>query len=81
MIKTKGLNAGLVQQKAIDIWEEAVGKAISQNTETVEVDKGVLTIKTRNAAWRQELQLQKTNIIKKINKELEKNIIKDIRFL
>ena len=81
LIKMNGLNAGLVQQKAIDVWEEAVGRAISQNTETVSVEKGVLTIKTRNATWRQELQLQKTNIIRKINKELDKNIIKDIRFL
>ena len=81
LIKANGLNEGLVQQKAIDIWGEAVGKAISQNTETVAVEKGVLTIKTRNATWRQELQLQKTNIIKNINKKLDKNTIKDIRFL
>ena len=81
LIKAKGLNEGLVQQKAIDVWEEAVGKAISQNTETVSVEKRVLTIKTRNATWRQELQLQKTNIIRKLNKKLNKNIIKDIRFL
>ena len=81
LIKTNGLNAGLVQQKAIDVWEEVVGRAISQNTETVSVEKRVLTIKTRNATWRQELQLQKTNIIKKLNKKLNKNIIKDIRFL
>tara|TARA_Y100001970_G_C14238427_1_gene863364 strand:- start:1646 stop:1921 length:276 start_codon:yes stop_codon:yes gene_type:complete len=81
LIKMKGLNAGLVQQKAIDVWEEVVGRAISQNTETVSVEKRVLTIKTRNATWRQELQLQKTNIIRKLNKKLNKNIIKDIRFL
>ena len=81
LIETNGLDAGLVQQKAIDVWGEAVGKAISQNTEAVVVEKGVLTIKTRNATWRQELQLQKINIIKKINKKLDKNIIKDIRFL
>ena len=71
----------MVQQKAIHIWEETVGKAISQNTETVAIEKGVLIIKSRNATWRQELQLQKTNIIRKLNKELNKNIIKDIRFL
>ena len=81
LIKANGLNEGLVQQKAIDIWEETVGNAISQNTETVAVEKGILTIKPRNATWRQELQLQKTNIIRKLNKKLNKNIIKDIRFL
>ena len=81
LIKMNGLNAGLVQQKAIDVWEETVGGAISQNTEPISVEKGVLNIKARNATWRQELQLQKTNIIRKLNKKLNKNIIKDIRFL
>ena len=42
LIETNGLDAGLVQQKAIDVWGEAVGKAISQNTETVDVEKGVI---------------------------------------
>ena len=81
VIQNSGLEKGLSQQKALETWEEVVGKAISKNTETLSVEHGLLTIKTTNSTWRQELQLQKKHIIQKINKKLEKNIIKDIQFI
>ena len=80
-IQARGLEKGLSQQKAIDVWEEVVGVPVSKNTEALSAEHGLLTIKTTNSAWRQELQLQKKTIIQKINKKLDKNIIKDIRFL
>ena len=81
VIQNQGLEEGLSQQKAIDVWGEVVGLAVSKNTEAVSAENGLLIIKTINSTWRQELQLQKVNIIKKINKRLEKKTIKDIRFL
>ena len=80
-IKTNGLENSLSQQKAIDIWKEVVGEAVSKNTETISVEHGLLIVKSANSVWRQELQLQKKHIIKNINNKLKKNIIKDIRFL
>ena len=41
----------------------------------------MLTIKTQTAVWRNELLFQKNDIIQKLNSKLEKNKIKDIRFL
>ena len=81
VIQSQGLEEGLSQQKAIDVWGEVVGLSVSKNTEAVSAENGLLIIKTINSTWRQELQLQKVNIIKKINKRLEKKTIKDIRFL
>tara|TARA_B100001741_G_C16405237_1_gene528906 strand:- start:293 stop:568 length:276 start_codon:yes stop_codon:yes gene_type:complete len=81
VIQSQGLEEGLSQQKAIDVWGEVVGLSVSKNTEAVSAENGLLIIKTINSTWRQELQLQKGNIIKKINKRLEKKTIKDIRFL
>ena len=81
LIEASDLEKGLSQQKAIEVWEEVVGAPVSKNTETLSVEHGLLTVKTTNPTWRQELQLQKKNIIQKINKKLDKNIIKDIRFL
>jgi hypothetical protein len=34
-----------------------------------------------NSSWRQELQFKKKEIIEKLNKALNQNIIKDILFL
>ena len=44
------------------------------------VKNGILEVKTTNSVWKQELQIQKTEIIKRLNKRLKKNIIKEIRF-
>ena len=67
--------------KIISLWPSIVGKKINEKTETKTIKKGVLTIKTKDSVWRNELVFQKTDIIDKINRKLEKKIIKDIRFL
>jgi len=79
-LKKSGLNSGVEQQEALKIWGETVGNKISKNTEPMSVKNGILVIKTTNPVWKQELQIQKTEIIKKLNNRLKKNIIKEIRF-
>ena len=79
-IEKNGFNHYVNQQKAIDRWSEIVGKTISENTKATKMSNGVLYIETKNSTWRQELQLQKQDIVKKLNKKLKNKIIKDIRF-
>ena len=81
LIKKEGLENEINQQKAIDLWEEVVGPKIKENTEPIEVQFGVMTVKTKNSVWKQELQFQKNNIIKSLNKKLIKTMIKDLRFI
>ena len=45
------------------------------------VDKGVLFIKVESATWKQELHMQKNEIINKINKKIGSKAIKEIRFV
>ena len=70
----------IFEQEALKIWGEKVGSKISKNTEPKSVKNGILVIKTINPVWKQELQIQKTEIIKRLNNRLKKNIIKEIRF-
>ena len=81
LIKTAGLEKGIAQQKALEIWSETVGETVSKNTEPISIEHGILNIKTATPVWRQELQFQKKQIIEKLNKKLNKKIIKDIRFI
>ena len=81
LIKKRGLEKGINQQKAVEVWGEVVGQKIKEHTEPLEVKFGVLTVKTTNPVWRQELQFQKNDIIKSINKKLIKTTIKDVRFI
>ena len=79
-LKKSGLNSGVQQQEALKIWGKTVGNKISKNTEPMSVKNGTLVIKTTTPVWKQELQIQKTEIIKKLNSKLQKEIIKEIRF-
>ena len=81
LIKSNNLEKGLEEQKAIDIWEKVVGRKINENTDPVSVEYGVLSVKTSSPSWSQELQLQKPQILKKLNNRLNKKVIKDIRFV
>ena len=81
LIKKEGIENEINQQKAIDLWGDVVGQKIKENTEPLEVQFGIMTVKTKNPVWRQELQIQKEDIIKSINKKLVKTMIKDLRFI
>ena len=80
-VQKEGLDKGIQEQKAINVWPEVVGENISANSLPKSINSGILIVEVSNAVWRQELQLQKNTIIKKINNVLTKKIIKDIRFL
>ena len=79
-LKKSGLNTGVEQQKALKLWDETVGEKISKKTKPTSVKNGTLVIETVNPVWKQELQVQKTEIIKKLNNRLKKDIIKEIKF-
>ena len=80
-LRSAGLEKGIAQQNAMDIWPGVVGKNVSKNTEPISVEHGTMTVKTETPAWRQELQFQKKQIIEALNKKLNKKVIKDIRFI
>ena len=81
LLKTSGLKKAVSQQSAMDLWPTILGKTISKNTEPVSIEHGILTVRTKTPAWRQELQFQKKQIIEKLNKKLNEKVIKDIRFI
>ena len=81
LLRKAGLEKGVAQQNALFVWKEVVGKRVAENTTAEKRDHGVLMVRTTTPTWRQELQLQKPTIIKKLNKKLGKKVIKDVRFV
>ena len=79
-LNKSGLKKGIDEQKAINIWNSTVGIKVSKNTKPISIKNGIMIIKTTNSAWRQELQFQKQEIIKKLNQKLEKKTIREIIF-
>ena len=80
-VEKTGIDVALKQESAVFLWKEIVGGVIAEVTETVGVEKGVLTVKTSSPTWRQELHMQKNEILEKINKKIGSKAIKEIRFI
>ena len=80
-LQTSGLEKGVLQQNALDLWPNVVGENISKNTSPEKIEHGIMIVRAETPAWRQELQFQKKNIITNLNKKLNKKVIKDIRFI
>ena len=76
-----GLDKGVRQQQAVNLWPIAVGNKIAENTTVQNVEHGTLIVHATSPVWAQELQLQKKDILSKLNKALGKKTIKDIRFV
>ena len=81
ILKKKGMLSQLEELKALLVWDEVVGKKIAKKTKPERIENGVLFIKTRGAAWRQELSFHKVQMIASLNKKLGNDIVKDIKFV
>mgnify|MGYP001424239949 CR=1 FL=1 len=80
-VEKTGIDTALKQESAVFLWKDIVGEVVAGVTETMGVEKGVLTVKTSSPTWRQELHMQKNEIIDKINKKIGSKAIKEIRFI
>ena len=80
-ISESGFEKEIQQENAVSVWGVVVGDVVSKVTDAISVEKGVLVVKTKSATWRQELYMQKKDIIDKINKKIGSTAIKEIRFI
>ena len=62
------------------VWVKVVGKTISKNTEIKSIKNGKITIKTVNPVWRNELILQKEDLLNRLKEEKPELKIKEIEF-
>lgn len=80
LVDKLGFEDKLSEQRALSQWTEAVGEKIAKETEPISMLNGILKVKVRTPAWRQELTFLKEDIRRKLNKELGKKVVSDIKF-
>ena len=80
-INKAGIESALKQESAVFLWKEVVGRKVAKAAKAEKVDRGTLIVKTDSSVWRQELQMQKEQLIEKINKKIGSEAIKEIRFI
>ena len=63
-----------------DIWDSAVGRPIAMNAKPDAFKDGFLTVNVSSSAWIHQLKFLEKEMISNINKQMDRNLIKNIRF-
>ena len=80
-IDSTGIKSALSQEAAVVLWGSVVGETVSSVTKAERVESGTLGVKVETSVWRQELHMQKEEIINKVNKKIGTRAIREIRFI
>lgn len=79
-LRDMGLQEKILQQQAIAKWPEVVGRQIAGSATPESVRDGILFVCCKSSMWSSELSLHKDDIVKRLNKAVGKEVVKDIRF-
>ncbi len=77
-IETNRLEKGLDKVNAKEAWDKVMGPAISKYTTSINLDRDTLFVQLSSSVLREELGYGKEKIIKLLNEELGKELIKKL---
>jgi predicted nucleic acid-binding Zn ribbon protein len=81
VLHSQGLDKRIQQENAVILWEEIVGPRIAKASKALRIDRGELLIQVKSSSWKQQIQMLKPDIIKKLNTHLGEKTVKAIRFI
>ncbi len=77
----RGVSAALAVETANDVLREFYGAAVSQHARAVYLKNQVLTIACLNSVAAQEIKLNETRVLERLNQKLPVGLVKKIRYL
>jgi len=80
ILKKHNINIDSEEQRLLEIWNKAVGTQISVHTRPEKLKRNTLFVNVSSSVWMQQLHILKSEIIKKINQYLGKELVKNIHF-
>ncbi len=78
IIKSNKLEVGLNQVSVVDAWKKLMGNGVNNYTRNIAFRNGTLYVELTSSVLRDELSYGKQKIIKMINDDLEKDIVKEV---
>ncbi len=79
-MKAEQFDTQLNEQRASALWPQIVGQGINRYTISRDVRDGVLIVRLSSAPLRNELMMNRSALIKRINEALGQEVIREIIF-
>jgi len=76
-----GLTDQARRLRILAIWPSAVGEAVAERTEVQSFSRGVLTVRSQSAAWRNELTFLKRDLLAQLNAALGSHMVHELRIV
>lgn len=79
-IKKNKLQSGMDKMDAQQAWKDVMGSGVNSYTQDIMLKGATLYVALTSSVLREELSYGKEKIIKMLNEELKKDLIKDLVF-
>ena len=79
-IRQENLETAMNEQKASYVWADVVGYGINRYTISRSVHNGVMTVRLSSATLRNELMMNRSLLIRRINEAVGAEVIHEIIF-
>ncbi len=79
VISSLGLKKRYSGWQIVNHWPDIVGQKIAEAAQARRYEDGILFVKVKNAAWRQELSMQTDSLLEAIHQSPHGKSIKQIR--
>ena len=81
VLSNLGIQNKIRQYAILDKWAEIVGEKVASVTTAERIQDGILYVKVKNSAWRNELLFLKEDILEKLSHVSGQVTIRDIWFI
>ncbi len=79
-LREEGLETPLNEYRAVSCWNEVMGEMVARYTTNVTIRNGILYVSLRNPSLRQNLLMNRSQIVQKINAHVGAQIVQNIVF-
>lgn len=78
-LRKEGLETLLLQKRLIDAWGSVVGSVVEKYTTEKFIKNQTLFVKISNPALRYDLSMMRAQLVKRLNQQVDSQVIVDVR--
>ncbi len=73
-----GVSERMYELRAINSWEDIVGRNIALATESIDIYNRTLFVRMKSAAVKSELMMLRTALVDAVNRHVKRNVIDEV---
>ena len=81
VLRQLGLEDELLGWRAVEEWPQLVGSRVARHTRAIGFRDGTLRVEVEGSAWMHELSFLRRDLVRKINRHLGSDRVRDVRFV